>query len=86
MSRTSIDLDDRLVAECMRVFRCKSTHELVHLALAELLKAEKQKEALTESVEEPEPPLRAGERQESFRTALKEVNRRYGPALKKLAE
>ncbi len=86
MSRTSIDLDDRLVAECMRVFRCKSTRELIHLALAELLKAEKQKEALTESVEEPEPPLRAGERQESFRTALKEVNRRYGPALKKLAE
>ena len=86
MSRTSIELDDRLIAECMRVFRCKSTRELVHLALAELLKAEKQRQALTESGEEPEPPLREGERQESFRTALKEVNQRYGPALKKLAE
>ena len=86
MSRTRIDVDARLVAECMRVFRCNSTRELVHFALAELLKTEKQRQALTESGEEPEPPLRAGERQESFRTALKEVNQRYGPALKKLAE
>ena len=86
MSSTRIDVDDRLVAECMRVFRCSSTRELVHFALAELLKTAKQRQTLTASEAEPEPPLRDGERQERFRIALREVNQRYGPALKKLAE
>ena len=46
MSRTNIDLDDKLVKEGMRVFKCKTKKELVHLALQELLKKEKRKEIL----------------------------------------
>jgi len=46
MARTNIELDDRLVAQGMRVFRCKSKRELVHLALTELLKAAKRQEIL----------------------------------------
>jgi Arc/MetJ family transcription regulator len=46
MSRTNIDLDDRLVREGLRVFKCKSKRELVHLALGELLKKGKRKEIL----------------------------------------
>ena len=46
MARTNIDLDDRLVEEGMRVFKCKTKKELVHLALKELLKTETRKEIL----------------------------------------
>jgi Arc/MetJ family transcription regulator len=46
MSRTNIDLEDKLVKEGMRVFKCKTKKELVHLALRELLKREKRKEIL----------------------------------------
>jgi Arc/MetJ family transcription regulator len=46
MARTNIDLDDRLVEEGLRVFKCKTKKELIHLALKELLKAEKRKEIL----------------------------------------
>jgi Arc/MetJ family transcription regulator len=46
MARTNIELDDRLVREGLRVFKCKSKRELVHLALTELLKAAKRKEIL----------------------------------------
>ena len=41
MARTNIDLDERLVEEGLRVFKCKTKKELVHLALRELLKTEK---------------------------------------------
>ena len=46
MARTNIDLDDRLVEEGLRVFKCKTKKELIHLALKELLKTEKRKEIL----------------------------------------
>jgi Arc/MetJ family transcription regulator len=46
MARTNIDLDERLVEEGLRVFKCKTKKELVHLALRELLKTEKRKEIL----------------------------------------
>jgi Arc/MetJ family transcription regulator len=46
MARTNIDLDDRLVEEGLRVFKCKTKKELIHLALRELLKTEKRKEIL----------------------------------------
>jgi Arc/MetJ family transcription regulator len=46
MARTNIELDDRLVSRGLRVFRCKSKRELVHLALTELLKRAKQREIL----------------------------------------
>ncbi len=46
MSRTNIDLEDTLVKEGMRVFKCKTKKELVHLALRELLQKEKRKEIL----------------------------------------
>ena len=46
MARTNIHLDDRLVQEGLRVFKCKSKRELVHLALSELLKKAKRKEIL----------------------------------------
>ena len=46
MGRTNIDLEDKLVKEGMRVFKCKTKKELVHLALKELLKKEKRKEIL----------------------------------------
>jgi Arc/MetJ family transcription regulator len=45
-ARTNIDLDDRLVEEGLRVFKCKTKKELIHLALQELLKTEKRKEIL----------------------------------------
>ena len=44
MARTNIDLDDRLIEEGLRVFKCKTKKELIHLALQELLKTEKRKE------------------------------------------
>ena len=46
MARTTIDLDHRMVAKGMRVFKCKSMRELVHLALTELLKTAKRQEIL----------------------------------------
>ena len=46
MARTNIDLDDRLVEEGLRVFKCKTKKALIHLALKELLKTEKRKEIL----------------------------------------
>ncbi len=46
MSRTNIELEDKLVKEGMRVFKCKTKKELVNLALQELLKKEKRKEIL----------------------------------------
>ncbi len=46
MARTNIDLDDRLVRQGLRVYKCKSKRELVHLALKELLKSAKRKELL----------------------------------------
>jgi len=47
MARTNVELDDRLVREGMRRFKCKSKRELVHLALTELLRDVKRKELLT---------------------------------------
>ena len=47
MARTNIDLDDRLVKDGLRIFKCKSKRELLHLALTELLKGAKRKEILT---------------------------------------
>jgi len=46
MARTNIDLDNRLVAEGLRIFKCKSKRELVDLALKELLKSARRKEIL----------------------------------------
>ena len=46
MSRTNIELEDKLVREGMRVFKCKTKKELVNLALRELLKKERRKEIL----------------------------------------
>ncbi len=46
MGRTNIELDDRLVRKGMRIFKCKSKRELVHLALTELLRAAKREEIL----------------------------------------
>jgi Arc/MetJ family transcription regulator len=47
MARTNIELDDRLINKGLKVFKCKSKRELVHLALKELLKSAKRKEVLT---------------------------------------
>lgn len=46
MAKTNIELDDRLVREGLRIFKCRSKRELVHLALTELLKGAKRKEIL----------------------------------------
>ena len=46
MARTNIELEDKLVREGMKIFKCKTKKELVHLALQELLKKEKRKEIL----------------------------------------
>ena len=46
MSRTNIDLDERLVRQGLKIFNCKSKRELVHLALKELVKGAKRKEIL----------------------------------------
>lgn len=46
MARTNIDIDDRLVREGLKIFKCRSKRELVHLALTELLKGAKRKEIL----------------------------------------
>ncbi|PYM12438.1 MAG: DUF2191 domain-containing protein [Candidatus Rokuibacteriota bacterium] len=47
MGRTNIVLDDRLVKEGLRRFKCRSKRELVHLALTELLKAERRRDLLS---------------------------------------
>jgi Arc/MetJ family transcription regulator len=41
MARTNIDLDDKLVREGMKRMKCKSKRELIHLALKELLRADR---------------------------------------------
>jgi Arc/MetJ family transcription regulator len=46
MARTNIDMDDVLVEEGLRVLKCKTKKELIHLVLQELLKTEKRKEIL----------------------------------------
>ncbi len=46
MARTNIELDDRLVSQGLKIYKCKSKRELVHLALKELLKNSKRKEIL----------------------------------------
>ncbi len=46
MARTNIELDDRLVSQGLKIYKCKSKRELVHLALKELLKSSKRKEIL----------------------------------------
>jgi len=46
MSRTNIDLDERLVRQGLKIFNCKSKRELVQLALKELLRSAKRKEIL----------------------------------------
>jgi len=46
MARTNIELDDQLVKEGLKLFKCKSKRELVHLALKELVKSSKRKEML----------------------------------------
>ena len=47
MARTNIVLDDRLVREGLRRFRCRSKRELVHLALTELLKGSRRRDLLS---------------------------------------
>lgn len=47
MGRTNIELDDHLISEGLRVYKCKSKRELVHLALQELLKKDKRNEILS---------------------------------------
>jgi len=43
MSRTSIDIDDKLVKEGLKITHLKTKKELVHYALEELIKKEKRK-------------------------------------------
>jgi len=47
MGRTTIVLDDRLIREGLRRFRCRSKRELVHLALTELLKRGRRQDLLS---------------------------------------
>lgn len=47
MGRTNINLDDRLVREGLRRFRCRSKRELVHLALSELLMRARRRDLLS---------------------------------------
>jgi len=47
MGRTNIVLDDRLVREGLRRFRCRSKRELVELALTELLKRARRRDLLS---------------------------------------
>ncbi len=46
MGRTNIDLNDKLVAEGMKVTGCKSKKELVNLALEELVAKKSRKKIL----------------------------------------
>ncbi len=43
MSRTNIDLDERIVAEAMRLTNLKTKRELVNFALEDLVKRERRK-------------------------------------------
>ena len=47
MGRTNIVLDDRLVREGLRRFKCRSKRELVELALTELLKRGRRRDLLS---------------------------------------
>lgn len=47
MGRTNIVLDDRLVREGLRRFKCRSKRALVHLALTELLKSSRRRDLLS---------------------------------------
>ena len=47
MGRTNIVLDDRLIREGLRRFRCRSKRELVHLALTELLRRGRRQDLLS---------------------------------------
>lgn len=47
MGRTNIVLDDRLVREGLRRFKCRSKRDLVHLALTELLKCARRRDVLS---------------------------------------
>lgn len=46
MARTNIDLDDRLVKAGMRMTRCKTKKELVHMALKQLVARKNRKKIL----------------------------------------
>jgi Arc/MetJ family transcription regulator len=46
MGRTNIVLDDRLIKEGLRRFKCRSKRELVHMALTELLKSSRRRDLL----------------------------------------
>lgn len=46
MARTNIDLDNRLVTAGMKMTRCRTKKELVHLALKELLARKRRKRIL----------------------------------------
>jgi len=47
MARTNIVLDDRLVREGLRRFKCRSKRDLVHLALTELVKSSRRRDVLS---------------------------------------
>jgi Arc/MetJ family transcription regulator len=47
MGRTNIVLDDRLIREGLRRFRCRSKRELVHLALTELVRSARRRDLLS---------------------------------------
>ena len=47
MGRTNIVLNDRVVREGLRRFKCRSKRELVHLALTELLKSARRRDLLS---------------------------------------
>lgn len=46
MARTNILLDDQLVEQGLRMYKCKSKRELVHLALNELVNKAKRRTLL----------------------------------------
>ncbi len=46
MRRTNIELDERLVEAGMKMTRCKTKKELVHLALKELVARKRRKKIL----------------------------------------
>ena len=46
MGRTNVVLDDKLVAECQKATGIKTRRALIHHALHELLRHERQKEVL----------------------------------------
>jgi Arc/MetJ family transcription regulator len=46
VGRTNIVLDDRLIKEGLRRFKCRSKRELVHMALTELLKGGRRRDLL----------------------------------------